>query len=57
MARPQAALVLWGPELVCSYNDHYAQLVGPSKHPDILGRKAAVAWAELWPLIGPQLIT
>ena len=31
-------LVWWGPELVMLYNDEYASMLGPSKHPRALGQ-------------------
>jgi PAS domain S-box-containing protein len=49
------ALIFWGPELHCLYNDGFAQSLGPERHPAALGAPARVAWAEAWPLIGPDV--
>ena len=35
----------WGPELAILYNDEYAQIMGPSKHPSALGQPGAKVWA------------
>ena len=49
-------LLFWGPDLACFYNDAYRPLLGHSgKHPEILGKPAREAFAELWPVIGPLL--
>ena len=61
--RSTAAMVLenrfpmtmfWGPELLHLYNDGYVPVLG-GKHPAALGQPASVVWAEIWPIIGPQL--
>ena len=61
--RATAALVLenrfpmtlfWGRELLLLYNDAYAAVLG-DKHPAALGRPASVVWAEIFPIIGPQV--
>ncbi|HEX8913719.1 MAG TPA: PAS domain S-box protein, partial [Humisphaera sp.] len=44
----------WGPELVNLYNDAYVPILG-KRHPAALGRPAAELWAEVWPVIGPQV--
>lgn len=51
----QPALVMWGPELICIYNDAFKASLGPEKHPYILGRSGREAWVETWPIIGGQL--
>lgn len=48
-------LMFWGPEHRCLYNDSYARLIGPEKHPAILGAPAREAWPEIWEIIGPQI--
>lgn len=48
-------LIFWGAEHRCLYNDAYARLIGPSKHPSILGAGAREAWPEIWEIIGPQI--
>ena len=47
------ALLCWGPELVQLYNDGYVTIAG-ARHPSVLGRPAAEAWPEAWPLSGPR---
>jgi PAS domain S-box-containing protein len=47
--------VFWGPELACLYNDAYRESIGPERHPGSLGRPAREIWAEIWPVIGPQI--
>lgn len=48
-------LIFWGPEHRCLYNDSYARLIGPEKHPAILGASAREAWPEIWKIVGPQI--
>ncbi len=47
--------VWWGPELAGLYNDAYRESIGPERHPGSLGRPAREVWAEIWPIIGPQI--
>ncbi|MDQ6638778.1 MAG: ATP-binding protein [Pseudomonadota bacterium] len=47
--------IWWGPELGCLYNDAYRESIGPERHPASLGRAARAVWAEIWPIIGPQI--
>jgi len=47
--------IWWGPELACLYNDAYCRSIGPERHPQSLGRPAVEVWAEIWPVIGPQI--
>ena len=44
-----------GPDHRCLYNDPYRRSLGPEKHPSMLGRPGAEAWAEIWDVIGPQV--
>ena len=46
-------VVFWGSEMLTFYNDAYLPL-SAEKHPALLGRRAAEAWAEAWHIIGPQ---
>lgn len=42
-------LLLWGPELICIYNDAYKLFLGTgAKHPRMLGLGAKEAWPENW---------
>jgi PAS domain S-box-containing protein len=45
----------WGPALTILYNDEYAQIMGPSKHPAGLGKPGALVWSEIWDVISPML--
>ena len=47
--------IWWGQGLICLYNDAYRELLGPEKHPRILGAPGREAWAEIWHIIGPQI--
>jgi PAS domain S-box-containing protein len=47
--------IWWGPELVQFYNDAYRQTMGPERHPSALGQHGRECWAEIWPIIGPQI--
>ena len=48
-------VIWWGAELTILYNDEYAQIMGPSKHPAALGQPGAQVWAEIWDVISPML--
>ena len=45
-------LLWWGPSLSVLYNDAYVPLLGPSKHPRVLGRPGQECWGEIWNTIG-----
>ena len=47
--------IWWGPELIQFYNDAYRQTMGPERHPSALGQRGRECWAEIWPIIGPQI--
>lgn len=47
--------IWWGPELIQLYNDAYRQTMGPERHPWALGARGRDCWAEIWPIIGPQI--
>jgi signal transduction histidine kinase/CheY-like chemotaxis protein len=47
--------IWWGPEFICFYNDAYRPSIGADRHPGSLGRPAREVWAEIWPIIGPQI--
>jgi signal transduction histidine kinase/CheY-like chemotaxis protein len=47
--------IFWGPQHLCLYNDAYSRSLGPEKHPAILGSPGQEYWAEIWPIIGPQI--
>jgi signal transduction histidine kinase len=45
-------IVMWGPELICIYNDAYSEIIR-EKHPRAMGRRAQEAFAELWERLKP----
>ena len=45
----------WGPDLIQLYNDAYSRTMGPERHPCALGGRGRECWAEIWPVIGPQI--
>src|ERR1700726_112332 len=47
--------IWWGEELIQFYNDAYRQTMGPERHPSALGQGGRECWAEIWPIIGPQI--
>src|SRR5271156_3610349 len=47
--------IWWGPQLIQFYNDAYRQTMGPERHPSALGQGGRECWAEIWPIIGPQI--
>jgi PAS domain S-box-containing protein len=47
--------IWWGSELIQFYNDAYRQTMGPERHPSALGQRGRECWAEIWPIIGPQI--
>jgi PAS domain S-box-containing protein len=47
--------IWWGPQLIQFYNDAYRRTMGPERHPSALGQRGRECWAEIWPIIGPQI--
>src|SRR5258707_19551 len=47
--------IWWGEALIQFYNDAYRQTMGPERHPSALGQPGRECWAEIWPIIGPQI--
>jgi PAS domain S-box-containing protein len=47
--------IWWGEDLIQFYNDAYRQTMGPERHPSALGQPGRECWAEIWPIIGPQI--
>lgn len=45
------SFVWLGPDLISLYNDSYAEIVGPIKHPQLFGAKARELWPEIWDTI------
>jgi len=47
--------VWWGDDLFQFYNDAYRRTLGPERHPAALGQRGQECWAEVWPIIGPDI--
>jgi two-component sensor histidine kinase len=47
--------IWWGDDLIQFYNDAYRQTMGPAMHPMALGARGRESWADIWPIIGPQV--
>ena len=45
----------WGPELVQFYNDAYRPSLGDDHVLTALGARGREFWADIWPIIGPQV--
>ena len=55
LASRHAMFLWWGPELIQFYNDGYRPSLGPDRHPSALGARGRECWAEIWPIIGPEV--
>jgi signal transduction histidine kinase len=55
LASRHAMFLWWGPELIQFYNDGYRPSMGPDRHPSALGARGRECWAEIWPVIGPEV--
>jgi PAS domain S-box-containing protein len=49
--------IWWGPDLIQFYNDGYRASIGSDRHPAAIGQQGKICWAEIWPIIGPQIDT
>jgi signal transduction histidine kinase len=47
--------IWWGPDLIQFYNDAYRRSLGSDRHPSALGARGRECWAEIWPVIGPEV--
>ncbi len=47
-------IAFWGRDYIQLYNDGYIPVYGKSKHPQALGERGAVSWAEVWDYVGPS---
>ena len=45
----------WGNDLVQFYNDGYTPSFGVGRHPSAMGQRGRECWAEIWPIIGPEI--
>jgi PAS domain S-box-containing protein len=55
LASRHAMFLWWGPDLIQFYNDGYRPSLGPDRHPSALGARGRECWAEIWPIIGPEV--
>jgi hypothetical protein len=55
MASPHPAAMYWGPEYVAIYNEAYVALAG-KKHPELMGRRYADAWPEIWSAVADVFV-
>ncbi len=46
--------IYWGADLRLLYNDAWSLIIA-DRHPSALGRPAQDVWADIWPIIGPQM--
>jgi signal transduction histidine kinase len=51
----QPMFLWWGPELIQFYNDGYVPSFGVGRHPSAMGQRGRECWAEIWPVIGPEI--
>jgi signal transduction histidine kinase len=51
----QPMFLWWGPELVQFYNDGYTPSFGVGRHPAAMGQRGRDCWADIWPIIGPEI--
>ena len=54
LSAPFPSALFCGPELQMIYNDAYCELLG-RKHPDALGERVPIVWADAWPAIQPDV--
>lgn len=54
LASAHPMMVLWGPRMVCLYNEAFRQSLGPEKHPGALGQPLRTAFPESYPLLEPE---
>ncbi|WP_166642384.1 PAS domain-containing protein, partial [Bradymonas sediminis] len=52
---PTAAVIFWGEEFIQIYNQGYADIMGPLRHPKYLGEKAEHCWPDTYPVLLPWM--
>lgn len=55
LASPQPMMIWWGQDLLQLYNDAFAALMGPERHPRAFAAAARDSWGEIWDTLGPQV--
>jgi signal transduction histidine kinase/CheY-like chemotaxis protein len=48
----QGILIVWGPQQITLYNDHYAEMLG-ARHPAAMGQRFQEVWYEIWDQVDP----
>ena len=56
LANQHPSMLFWGADLIQFFNDAAIPIIGPDKLPNALGQKADECWAEVWPVIGDQIM-
>lgn len=51
----QPMFLWWGSDLLQFYNDGYMPSFGVGRHPSAMGQRGRDCWAEIWPIIGPEI--
>jgi signal transduction histidine kinase len=55
LANRQPNFLFWGNDLIQFYTDAFRPSLGFDKHPKAVGQRGPECWAEIWPIIGPQI--
>jgi len=55
LALPAPAILFWGPDQTQIYNDGYAAIMGPRRHPRYFGAPYRECWPDTYPLIDPWM--
>ena len=55
LSSPIPMQVCWGPRLTLLYNDALIPLLGPDRHPGVLGRPALQVWPQIWISLAPVI--
>jgi hypothetical protein len=55
LSAPSPMAIFAGPVRTLIYNDGYKQALGPTKHPEALGRPAREILGEIWDELGPKV--
>lgn len=55
LATSTPAYIMWGPDLLCFYNDAYRAILSGDRHPSSLGQPARMVWREVWSHVGAEI--
>jgi PAS domain S-box-containing protein len=56
LANQHPMILFWGDALTQFYNDAAIPIIGPDKHPLSLGQRGDQCWAEVWHVVGHQIL-